>query len=406
MQQPTLPADVVALPETLTKFREHALKGNYALAQRYHEQQGTAAIESLVAGIGGDDSRRAKWTGFATELDAELKIVKDIVKELARTASLAGSSGPTEERQSSGGVAFTAGEPGDLAVRVSSREKHNQHLQHHSRGSIIDGHNRQNIGGAVDRLDLGLGSLAIDPDGPVATNDPDVWPPPTPDPSRGGAVLHQAAAAAGGGPASGLSPGPRFGGGVASSKLVRREVAAAALASDKARQQLPAWARAATPAAAGNGFRAGAARERRGSGGGGAGGGGGLPRKDSVVRGRMVMGGAGGAGGGGGGQMGNRRNSRDQVKVDPKARRESKDTGVAGAGPRRRRSSFGGGVGGGESRVASGVDPARAAGGGSRRQQQQHGAGAAAPTSAGRAEGREGRRGWAPEAKRQGSPPA
>lgn len=78
-------------------------------------------------------------------------------------------------------------------MRVSSREKHNQHLQHHGRGSIIDGHNRQNIGGAVDRLDLGLGSLAIDPDGPVATDDPDVWPPPTPDPPRGGAVLHQGA---------------------------------------------------------------------------------------------------------------------------------------------------------------------------------------------------------------------
>lgn len=36
--------------------------------------------------------------------------MQDIVKELARTASLAGSSDPAPERQSSGGVAFTAGE--------------------------------------------------------------------------------------------------------------------------------------------------------------------------------------------------------------------------------------------------------------------------------------------------------
>lgn len=38
MPQSPLPADVISLPETLTKFREHAQKGNYALAQRYHEQ--------------------------------------------------------------------------------------------------------------------------------------------------------------------------------------------------------------------------------------------------------------------------------------------------------------------------------------------------------------------------------
>lgn len=38
MTHPPLPADVVSLPETITKFREHAQKGNYALAQRYHEQ--------------------------------------------------------------------------------------------------------------------------------------------------------------------------------------------------------------------------------------------------------------------------------------------------------------------------------------------------------------------------------
>lgn len=38
MPQSPLPAEVISLPETLTKFREHAQKGNYALAQRYHEQ--------------------------------------------------------------------------------------------------------------------------------------------------------------------------------------------------------------------------------------------------------------------------------------------------------------------------------------------------------------------------------
>lgn len=44
---------------------------------------------------------------------------------------------------------------------------------------------------AVDRLDLGLGSLAINADLPVASDDPDVWPPPTPDPSRAGAPVQQ-----------------------------------------------------------------------------------------------------------------------------------------------------------------------------------------------------------------------
>lgn len=102
------------------------------------------------------------------------------------------------------------------------------------------------------------------------------------------------------GPASdagGQTPGN--GGGVSSSRGVRREAASgAALAS---RQQLPAWARAATPASAG----AGGGRDRRGS---GAAAGVGLSRKDSGVRGRMVIGGAGG----GGGQMGPRRSSRGE----------------------------------------------------------------------------------------------
>lgn len=38
MQHPPLPPDVVNIPETIGKFREHAWQGNYALAQRYHEQ--------------------------------------------------------------------------------------------------------------------------------------------------------------------------------------------------------------------------------------------------------------------------------------------------------------------------------------------------------------------------------
>eukprot|EP00752_Nemacystus_decipiens_P008068 g7212.t1 len=378
MPHSPLPADVVSLPETLAKFREHAQKGNYALAQRYHEQ-GRVAIDNFVAGMDGDRARRTKWNGLAAELDAELKIVKDIVKELARTASLAGSSDPAPERRSSGGVAFTAGEPGDLAARVNSREQ--RHLPQRDRG--CGGNGKSNSNRAVDRLDLGLGSLAIDPDLRVAADDPDVWPPPTPDPSRGTTAAQQ-----GGGLIAGNGVG------VPSSRGVRREAAAAApLVS---RQQLPAWARAATPANDGPG----GGRDRRGS---GVTGGAGLSRKDSGVRGRMVIGGAGG----GGGQMGPRRSSRDQVRVDNKARRDSRDAGVAG--PRRRKSSISGGVGGGaaggaDSRAAAGGDPARAAAGGNRR--QQHGGAAAAPKSGGRADGGEGRRGWAPEAKRQGTPPA
>lgn len=61
-------------------------------------------------------------------------------------------------------------------------------------------------------------------------------------------------------------------------------------------------------------------------------------------------------------------------------------------------------AGGAAGGAAGGGDPARAAVSGNRR--QQHGAPAAAPKSGGRAEGGEGRRGWAPEAKRQGTPPA
>ncbi|CAM9938849.1 unnamed protein product [Pylaiella littoralis] len=389
-----LPAGVISLPETITKFREHAQKGNYALAQRYHEQQGRAAIESFVAGMDGDRARRTKWNGLAAELDAELKIVKDIVKELARSSSLVWTSDPAPERRTAGGVAFIAGEPGDLAARAHCREQ--QHLHQRDEGSGVGIHDNNR---AVDRLDLGLGSLEIDAQLPMASDDPDVWPPPTPDPSRGGTPLQQAAAAAYD-PSPGPVPGLGIGGRVPPSRVVRRDVAAAEVAADPTRQHLPAWARAATPASNG----VGSGRDRRGS--GGVAGGRGLPRKDSGVRGRMIIGGAGV----GGRQVGPRRSSRDQVKVDSKACRDPRDLGMAGAGPRRRKASLSGdgvgvGPGGGaESRVAGGGDPARVAARGSRR--QHHGAEAVAPKSAGRSEGGEGRRGWGPEAKRQGSPPA
>lgn len=80
-------------------------------------------------------------------------------------------------------------QPGDLAARVNSREQQ----YHHQRGKqngAGDSNNSPHIHNrrAVDRLDLGLGSLAINPELPVASDDPDVWPPPTPDPSRGGAA--------------------------------------------------------------------------------------------------------------------------------------------------------------------------------------------------------------------------
>ena len=87
-------------------------------------------------------------------------------------------------------------QPGDLATRVNSREQ--QHRQQRGRNGVggvgsssIDNRYNNNRR-AVDRLDLGLGSLAIDPELPVASEDPDVWPPPTPDPSRAGvAPAHQ-----------------------------------------------------------------------------------------------------------------------------------------------------------------------------------------------------------------------
>lgn len=48
MPNPSLPADVINLPDTLLKFREHAQKGNYALAQRYHEQVTKSVADRLI----------------------------------------------------------------------------------------------------------------------------------------------------------------------------------------------------------------------------------------------------------------------------------------------------------------------------------------------------------------------
>lgn len=50
MPYPPVPPDVACLPETLAKFREHAQQGNYALAQRYHEQVKGLNILLLTAG--------------------------------------------------------------------------------------------------------------------------------------------------------------------------------------------------------------------------------------------------------------------------------------------------------------------------------------------------------------------
>ncbi|CAM9157147.1 unnamed protein product, partial [Laminaria digitata] len=46
--------------------------------------------------------------------------------ELASIASLSGSSNPAPEHRTAGGVAFTAGDPTELAARASSREQHKQ----------------------------------------------------------------------------------------------------------------------------------------------------------------------------------------------------------------------------------------------------------------------------------------
>lgn len=54
--------------------------------------------------------------------------LQDIVKELARTASLAGTSDPAPERQTSGGIAFTAGEVGQK-TNVAAHEVGGSHRQ-------------------------------------------------------------------------------------------------------------------------------------------------------------------------------------------------------------------------------------------------------------------------------------
>lgn len=159
----------------------------------------------------------------------------------------------------------------------------------------------------MDRLDLGLGSLAIDSNLPTTPSDPDVWPPPSPNPSR--AFVPSAGPGIPSGP--GIAPsragdgGGRGGGvnGPSSSRVVRRGREGGSAgggssqsslgAADRARQRLPGWARASSPP---NGDG------KRGAGGVGVG------RRDGVVRGRMVI-------GGGGGQMGQpRRGNRGKRK--------------------------------------------------------------------------------------------
>lgn len=101
----------------------------------------------------------------------------------------------------------------------------------------------------VDRLDLGLGSLAIDQDNP-ASSDPDVWPPPTPIPVTAAAV------AAGGREILTSNASPPASSALFSSRRVRRggegitgasSGPASSSAADKARERLPVWARAVAP---------------------------------------------------------------------------------------------------------------------------------------------------------------
>lgn len=206
---------------------------------------------------------------------------------------------------------------GNLSARANSREKQLQQRAQDirgfgggpsrgpsSRGSVasdfdggihgIDNYSNNSDRAVLDRLDLGLGSLAIDPE-PSDSSDPDVWPPPTPDPSR---PTQGSLAGAMGSAASSSASAGGGGGGINGPSRVRREDAATALAGDKARQRLPAWARAATPNSA--------VDKRGGVGGGG--------RRDGAVRGRMVIAGGAGGGGGGGGVIGPpRRGSRGEI---------------------------------------------------------------------------------------------
>ena len=220
---------------------------------------------------------------------------------------------------------------GDLAAYAISRERR------------ITGSRTPGVVGEVDRLlpphrdAVGAVNLG-DSDNPVTTDDdalvadlgfessqvqvnsdpsqpydPDVWPLPTPKPRRGALqAVPEAASAAAGSSSYGSRGNP-----VLRSKRESAAAAAASLTADKARKNIPAWARLATPPPAG-----GAIHRRSSGGGGGVGSGGGnglaaarggASRRDAVVRGEMKVFGEGGGGGlTGGPQTKPRRGSRGE----------------------------------------------------------------------------------------------
>lgn len=147
------------------------------------------------------------------------------------------------------------------------------------------------MGNRNEHDNLGIEPLAIDPNVVFAAYDPDVWPPPTPDPPRDVA------------PAAAENPG---GAGGPPSSRGRREGIVAGPSTDRARQRLPAWAKVAIPRTGGGG--AGGIGDRRGSGHGA--GEGVMARRDSVVRGGRAF-----AGPGVGGQIGPRRESRGKSRA-------------------------------------------------------------------------------------------
>ncbi|CAN0437911.1 unnamed protein product [Ascophyllum nodosum] len=122
MTRPTLPPDVVCISKIVGKFRECAWQGKYRSAQRYHAQA-RLAIDNFVANIYKDRARRTKWNSLAADLDTEMDIVRDIMEKIAQKASFIGNPSPAAERRSSEGIAFTAGEEGDLAAYAISRER-------------------------------------------------------------------------------------------------------------------------------------------------------------------------------------------------------------------------------------------------------------------------------------------
>ncbi|CAM9679043.1 unnamed protein product, partial [Choristocarpus tenellus] len=183
-----LPADVVCLPEGTKNFREHAQLGNYALALSRHRQN-RRAIENFVAGIEGDRKRRTRWMEVSQELDADAKLIEDIAAELSHIPPP--PEGSSSERSSLGGVAFTVGEVGDLPNHARQRE-----LGHEQQLKLLTGSSKLRDAHPIARINgpdlgcinhIGSGGDAMAGEGlhvvPVE-RDPDVWPPPTPDPTR------------------------------------------------------------------------------------------------------------------------------------------------------------------------------------------------------------------------------